>query len=254
LIIKAATVLHHTCLMQDDVEDGSPLRRGKPAAHTIFGVAQTVNTSTFMYFSAFRDIWKLVPTQPDFDIKTMATDEMLSICCGQGLELLWRDTLKCPTEDEYILMASNKTGGFLRLALKLMSACATTNSDKDYASLMSLMGAFYQIRDDYMDLRSEVYTNTKGFAGDITEGKFSFPIIHGINADPTNHQILHILEKRTTTLELKQHVIDCLEKAGSFDYTVQVLHEFERQIREEIEAFGGNKGLEALMDRLSVKA
>jgi hypothetical protein len=34
------------------------------------------------------------------------------------------------------------------------------------------------------------YTSNKGFAEDLTEGKFSFPIVHGIHADTSNRQIL----------------------------------------------------------------
>jgi len=33
----------------------------------------------------------------------------------------------------------------------------------------------------------------KGFAEDLTEGKFSFPIIHGIRSHPENNQIMNIL-------------------------------------------------------------
>ena len=34
------------------------------------------------------------------------------------------------------------------------------------------------------------YTSNKGFAEDLTEGKFSFPVVHGIHADPSNRQII----------------------------------------------------------------
>lgn len=30
----------------DDIENGSELRRGRPAAHPVFGIAQTVNAAT----------------------------------------------------------------------------------------------------------------------------------------------------------------------------------------------------------------
>jgi geranylgeranyl diphosphate synthase type 3 len=36
------------------------------------------------------------------------------------MELFWRDTGKPPTEEEYLTMVSNKTGGLLRLAVRLM--------------------------------------------------------------------------------------------------------------------------------------
>lgn len=66
---------------------------------------------------------------------------------------------------------------------------------------MNLFGIFYQIRDDLLNLDNiEVrvlwlynhdilpmisqYERNKGFAEDLTEGKFSFPIIHGIHAQP----------------------------------------------------------------------
>ena len=36
------------------------------------------------------------------------------------------------------------------------------------------------------------YEEHKGFAEDLTEGKFSFPIVHGVRADPSNRQILSV--------------------------------------------------------------
>ena len=44
------------------------------------------------------------------------------------MDLFWRDTLTCPTEDDYLEMVSNKTGGLFRLAIKLMQA--ESQSDK----------------------------------------------------------------------------------------------------------------------------
>jgi len=36
----------------DDIEDGSELRRGQPAAHAIFGIPQTINAANYVYFIA----------------------------------------------------------------------------------------------------------------------------------------------------------------------------------------------------------
>jgi hypothetical protein len=64
-------------------------------------------------------------------------DELINLHRGQGLEILWRDSLQCPTEEEYIGMVNNsmlfqetkheslansntETGGLFRIAVKLM--------------------------------------------------------------------------------------------------------------------------------------
>lgn len=38
----------------DDIEDNSKLRRGVPVAHSIYGVASTINTANYVYFQARR--------------------------------------------------------------------------------------------------------------------------------------------------------------------------------------------------------
>lgn len=73
--------------------------------------------------------------------------ELMSLHRGQGMDILWRDTLRCPSEDEYVDMVKAskltslsqkpiltsryfpETGGLLRIAVKLMMACSTTNTN-----------------------------------------------------------------------------------------------------------------------------
>jgi geranylgeranyl diphosphate synthase type 3 len=66
----------------------------------------------------------------------------------------------------------------------------TERLHRDYIPLVNLVGVYFQIRDDYMNLQSDEYSVHKGFAEDLTEGKFSFPVVHGIHADKSNRKIL----------------------------------------------------------------
>lgn len=76
-----------------------------------------------MYFIALQEIQKLNnPVAIDIYVQ-----ELLNLHRGQGMDLFWRDTLTCPTEEEYLEMVSNKTGGLFRLAVKLMQAESDTN-------------------------------------------------------------------------------------------------------------------------------
>lgn len=47
----------------DDIEDESMLRRGKPAAHLVFGKSQTVNSATYLYARATRELDQLQRTE-----------------------------------------------------------------------------------------------------------------------------------------------------------------------------------------------
>ena len=102
----------------DDVEDASLLRRGVPVAHNIFGTAQTINCANYVYFCALRELQKLKSSEAI----VIYTDELVNLHRGQGMDLYWRDTLTCPSEDDYLEMVGNKTGGLFRLAVKLMQA------------------------------------------------------------------------------------------------------------------------------------
>lgn len=118
IISKVIGMLHTASLLVDDVEDGSLLRRGLPVTHSIFGTAQTINSANYVYFLALQELAKLENPKAI----NIYTEELLNLHRGQGMDLFWRDTLTCPTEDDYLEMVGNKTGGLFRLAVKLMQA------------------------------------------------------------------------------------------------------------------------------------
>lgn len=107
----------------DDVEDSSILRRGIPVAHSIFGTAQTINSANYVYFGALQELLKLCNPRTI----QIYTDELCNLHRGQGMDLFWRDTMTCPTEEDYLEMVGNKTGGLFRLAVKLMQAESSSN-------------------------------------------------------------------------------------------------------------------------------
>ncbi|KAI6007769.1 isoprenoid synthase domain-containing protein [Pisolithus orientalis] len=180
----------------------------------------------------------IVVAEPDItELNHLHSEELLHLHRGQGLDIIWRDTFRCPTEQEYIQMA--RWHSVLRLSVKIMMAFATTNVDVNYVPLVDLFGIYGQIRDDYMNLQSQEYTNTKGLADDISEGKFSFPVIH------------NILKQRPKTSTLKHQAIAYLkDTTHSFDYTLCVMRSLEKHIQEETARLGGNPILKTLLERL----
>lgn len=248
VINKAIGMLHNASLMIDDVQDDSDLRRGFPVSHHIYGVPQTINTANLVYFLAIQDILKLgIPGMVE-----ICTEELIHLHEGQGIELYWRDSLTCPTEEEYIQMVNNKTSGLLRLAVRLMQAAS--ESDVDYTPLVNIIGIHFQVRDDYMNLQSSVYTDNKGFCEDLTEGKFSFPIIHAIRSDLSNRQLLNIVSQKPTAIEVKKYALEIIKRCGSFTYTEEFLRVKEEEVLSEIKRLGGNPLLEKYFEQIGVSA
>ncbi|KAI7006041.1 hypothetical protein KC318_g5236 [Hortaea werneckii] len=286
-------MLHTASLLIDDVEDSSSLRRGVPVAHQIFGPAQTINSANYIYFLALQELGKL--NNPE--CVRIYTEELLCLHRGQGMDLFWRDTLTCPSEEDYLEMVGNKTGGLFRLAIKLMcaespshnlivgvananlqplqhqeqqeglsteaagdppdhlpipsSSSSSSPQPTDYIPLVNTIGLLFQILDDYKSLASSPYASTKGlFAEDLTEGKFSFPIIHSIRADPSNLVLINILRQKTADEEVKKFAVRYMDVAtGSLGYTRRVLRGLARkagllvaEVERSLEAFLGAGG------------
>ncbi|RDL39166.1 Terpenoid synthase [Venustampulla echinocandica] len=250
IITKVVGMLHTASLLVDDVEDSSVLRRGLPVAHSIFGTAQTINSANYVYFLALQELGKLKNPKAI----NIYTEELLNLHRGQGMDLFWRDTLTCPSEDDYLEMVGNKTGGLFRLAVKLMQA--ESKNLKDCVPLVNLMGIIFQISDDYHNISSPVYTSNKGMCEDLTEGKFSFPIIHSIRARPENMQLLNILKQKTEDEQVKRYAVTYMESTGSLEYCRKVLTTLMERAKKLVEGLddGGNKGKAVLkfLDKMAI--
>ncbi|CAM9538121.1 unnamed protein product, partial [Laminaria digitata] len=245
-IKEVVGMLHNASLLVDDIEDNSKLRRGVPVAHSIYGVASTINTANYVYFQA-----SLLRGRPDFlNSKALEAfvEEQLNLHRGQGRDILWRDSNRCPTEEEYESMVLDKTGGLLRLAVGLMQAFS--DDRRCYTPLLDQLALYFQIRDDLINLTSTEYMKGKSFCEDLTEGKFSFPIIHCVRAKPTDHRLLNILKQRTEDVDVKKHALQWMKHTRSFVYTRDRLLSLKTSIASEIASLGGHLGLSRLIEGL----
>lgn len=243
-VTEIVQMLHNSSLLIDDIEDNSLLRRGVPVAHHIFGVASTINSANYVYFLSLQKCLELGDPQAT----SVFTEQCLELHRGQGMEIYWRDNYICPSEEEYTTMVKRKTGGLFGLAVRLMQLFSENKSD--FSELIGTLGLYFQIRDDYANLVLKEYTDNKSFAEDLTEGKFSFPIIHAIQKHPEDPRMMNIVKKRTKDLEIKKYAVDVLEKLGSFAYTRQVLHQLDVDARKEAEKLGGNPYIVQVLDEL----
>ncbi|XP_022643971.1 geranylgeranyl pyrophosphate synthase-like isoform X3 [Varroa destructor] len=150
-VAEIVMLLHNASLLVDDIEDDSRRRRGVPSAHRVFGLASTLNTANYVYFIALEKCLKLGRSSAI----EVFSEQLLELHRGQGMEIFWRDSLVCPTEEEYELMVKRKTGGLFGLAVRLMQVFSnSTKANKDYSKLIDsndgrVLGVLRQRTQDY---------------------------------------------------------------------------------------------------------
>ncbi|XP_044740581.1 geranylgeranyl pyrophosphate synthase [Chrysoperla carnea] len=237
-------MLHNSSLLLDDIEDNSILRRGIPVAHSIYGVASTINAANYVCYIALERVLSLGHPEAT----KIYTEQLLELHRGQGMEIYWRDNFQCPKEEDYKDMTIKKTGGLFMLAIRLMQLFS--DNDANFSKLAGILGLYFQIRDDYCNLCLLEYSTNKSYCEDLTEGKFSFPIIYAIHSQPSDGELMHVLRQRTRDTEVKRYCVSLIEKSGGFAYTRKILTELDAQAREEVARLGGNKYMEAILDNL----
>jgi geranylgeranyl diphosphate synthase, type III len=264
LIKEIVASLHTSSLLIDDIEDNSKLRRGVPVAHSIYGIASTINCANYVYFLALEKCSKLNSPRA----MNVFIQELLNLHRGQGIcllsalmtddrvshgisgqDILWRDHYKCPTEDQYKQMVTDKTGGLFRLAVGLMQSFSEDQTT-DYVPLLNLFALYFQIRDDLLNITNTSYMQSKSFCEDITEGKFSFPVIHAILSNPEDTRLLSILRRRTDDVDVKKHAVQWMMQCDSLQYTRQYLASIKTSLLQEIDKLGGHSRLINLIESL----
>ena len=253
--------LHAASLMLDDIEDGSNLRRGQPATHTVFGIAQTINSGCYEILLAVSEAQELGAAE----VK-IVLEELAELHIGQSYDLFWTYHTQCPSENEYLEMVNKKTGGLFRLLVRLLLASADcellrATQGADIEKLVSCIGIQYQVRDDHQNLHSPEYRAQKGFCEDLDEGKMSFPLVHALNNCEDNAELYQLLRQRRDigylSDEQKKLVLGQLDRAGSMTYTRDTLRRQQGEIHaglKRVEDVTGRENwiLRALLQRLEV--
>ncbi|CAH4035639.1 unnamed protein product [Pieris brassicae] len=81
----------------DDIQDNTLVRRGVPAAHCVYGVPLTLNTSIHIITLVLQELLLLGTSMAP----KIFCEGFLEVIRGQGIELYWRDNFICPTEEQY---------------------------------------------------------------------------------------------------------------------------------------------------------
>jgi geranylgeranyl pyrophosphate synthase len=146
-------LLHAGSLIVDDIEDGSALRRGKPALHCTYGLPVALNAGNWLYFWPQVLLSRMaLPSAARLEAHERIAECLLRCHEGQALDLTARVDTLCRADVPKVVRAITtlKTGQLIGLACALgaIAAGATTRRIEALAAFGRDIGIGLQMLDD----------------------------------------------------------------------------------------------------------
>lgn len=166
--------IHTATLLHDDVVDGSERRRGKVAAHLIWGSATSVLVGDFLFARAFE---LMVETGQLRALGILAQASSV-IAQGEVLQLTRAHDLNLDQET-YLRIISAKTAELFAAAAEA-GAVGVGADDRTVSAVRAYglnLGLAFQLADDALDYGGSSEALGKNAGDDFREGKVTMPLL-----------------------------------------------------------------------------
>lgn len=245
---SAVELVHNFSLIHDDIEDNSPLRRGRPTIWQKWGIPQAINCGDAMFALAHLEAVRLSQTvSPSVAMKAA---QLLQYTClhlthGQFLDLSY-ETRNELSIDDYWHMVEGKTAALVATSTQLGAMSAECDDPKCdlFRQFGQSLGLAFQVQDDYLGIWGNSSLTGKSSLSDLQTGKITLPVLFGLGqkgnfarrwnqgsiAADEVPEITKLLEaegaKDFTQAEAKRHIeeaLTALDKAHPRDRAGEVL-------------------------------
>ncbi len=173
-LAAAVELIHTATLLHDDVVDSSELRRGRLAAHLIWGAPASVLVGDFLFARAF-ELMVGAGSMSALEIlarasRVISEGEVLQLTRAHDIDL---------TQDIYIEIISAKTGELFAAAAEAgaVSADASPARRRALRRYGQDLGLAFQLVDDALDYSGDADTLGKNPGDDFREGKVTLPLL-----------------------------------------------------------------------------
>jgi geranylgeranyl pyrophosphate synthase len=169
----AVEMVHMATLVHDDLVDGARLRRGLPAAWSVYGGDAAKAAGDYLFACAFA---VLAEAGDERAVKLLA-DASLGLARGEAMQKL--QTPDPDTSiDAYLERCSLKTGKLIEAACLLGSG-----GDPSLGAYGAALGLAFQIADDILDCAGQTQETGKIPGTDLREGTPTMPLLLAAQQD-----------------------------------------------------------------------
>lgn len=215
----AVEFIHTATLLHDDVVDESDLRRGKPAAKSVWGNAASILVGDFLFARAFT----LMVETGKMDVLDILSNASVVITEGEVHQLAVQGQLDLPTED-YLKIIEAKTAALFEAAARSGALCG--GGDDQAVDAMRTygrnLGLAFQLVDDALDYGGTTSVIGKSVGDDFRECKITLPVVIARRRGSKEDQVFwdRALNLDTQKEDDLTHAIHLIRSTGAAEDTL----------------------------------
>jgi geranylgeranyl diphosphate synthase type I len=231
----AVELLHNFSLIHDDIQDHSPLRRGRPTIWAKWGIPQAINAGDVMYtqaYSALQGLRETVSAEAALEAHGILEDTCMRLTEGQYLDMAYETRRDLPA-DAYWPMISGKTSALLGCCAELGALCAgVQDSRRDAFKQYGIaLGLAFQVLDDWLGIWGDTQATGKSVESDLVSGKKTLPVVYalGRKGEFARRWLSGPVEPADVNA-----VVKLLEDAGAGEYTLAQASDLTAKAQEAL--------------------
>jgi geranylgeranyl diphosphate synthase type II len=177
----AFEMLHNFTLIHDDIMDHAALRRGKETIYQKWNTSIAILSGDTLFAKSYQYLLQYQGNEL-FSLLSLLTNTSIEICEGQQLDL----DFECRQDvsiAQYLEMIRLKTAVMLASCLQA-GAIVSSATEKDRQLIYDFgirIGLAFQIKDDILDVYTDVCQLGKNIGGDIAENKKTYLSVQALN-------------------------------------------------------------------------
>ncbi len=228
--------LHAATLLHDDLVDEAVMRRGRPAANTVYGNAAAVLVGDFLLA---RSLSIAAATGKISVIQSIGaiTEDMSQ---GEIHQLIGKGNINL-TETEYLEVIRRKTAALIQGACHTGALVAEAPPMKASAlgNFGLNLGMAFQMADDLLDYLADSRLLGKEIGADLREGKMTLPLIYSLRmASPGDRRRMEAIITRGDPSDQDfDDLIQLLETYGGIDYTKRMATDYVNAAKQALTLF-----------------
>ncbi len=247
-LAAAYELVHSATLIHDDINDGAPVRRGRPTVAQAFGPASAIVAGDYLFVKGYE-----VCGRYGEKIIRVTADACTALAEGQILELRNVRNLRMG-ERTYFRIIARKTAAPMAAGARAgaLLGGGTPRQVEGFAAYGHHLGMAFQITDDILDAVGDPGTLGKPVGQDMAHGILTLPILYGLrHGSARDRALIRKVLVRAPTGDVLWAGLEAVRRSGGVERSRMVAR---RHARAALEALPANiryrEHLERLVDSI----